>query len=75
MPRFGNVSESRCTDRQRQSIQISIGTYADGFTAESKTGVLADDPEPNSTTACTGPVKAAISLAALDRIACSVRVG
>ena len=65
----------RSTDSQRKSIEMSIGTYAPGLTADSKIGVLADDPDPNSTIARPALVKAAISFAAAERIERSVRVG
>jgi len=51
----GNCRASAATESRRKSPEISIGTYAEGATADRTSGVLADEPEPNSTTAWPGP--------------------
>src|SRR3954451_17982739 len=73
--RSSNFAESCFTELDRKSADMSIGTYADASIAESRIGVFADEPAPNSTTARPGPTNALISLAAPRRIDRSVRLG
>jgi hypothetical protein len=65
---FERVVVSLPVDKRRRSY-----THANSANSSDKDGV--EEPDPNSTTARSDPVKSAISLAACERIGRSVRVG
>src|ERR1700742_1152892 len=56
MGRSGNRTDRATADSPRNSPEISIGTYAEGSTVDSKIGVFADEPDPNSTSTRPCPV-------------------